>query len=406
MNDVSFSTKRKFLIKLGKALHHYGTPSHRLEAHLENVAKFIGVDASFVVAPTSIIFSFRASGEEHEYNHIARVKPGELHLGNLGRTDAVVEELGHRWSIEEADKRLDEIATKQNPYSHLTNFLAFGFSGGAFAMLMHSSWNDVLWSSVLSLLVYLVVILSAFSKRVAYMLEPLAAMSAAFFATLISHYDPAINIRLATLSSIIIFIPGLALLRGLSELSAQQLVSGSGRVMDALMQMFKLYFGALLGITFAELIFGKTTFVATTPVPEWTSWLAVGILSATLVVLFKTRKRDTPWVLASGFLAYTVSLLAAPYLGIALGAFAGSFAIGIFSNLFARFLKTPAMIVALPGLVVLVPGSKVFIGLNTLISGTEMIPTHQIGQQAFLIFMSLVAGLIFANVAIAPRRSL
>ena len=60
----------------------------------------------------------------------------------------------------------------------------------------------------------------------------------------------------------------------------------------------------------------------------------------------------------------------------------------------------------LQGLVVLVPGSKVYIGLNTMITGSDMIQTEQIGSQTFLIFMSLVAGLIFANVAVRPRNSL
>jgi uncharacterized membrane protein YjjB (DUF3815 family) len=54
----------------------------------------------------------------------------------------------------------------------------------------------------------------------------------------------------------------------------------------------------------------------------------------------------------------------------------------------------------------LVPGSKVYIGLNTMISGQNMVGDNPIGPQTFLIFMSLVAGLIFSNVAVAPKRSL
>jgi hypothetical protein len=35
-----------------------------------------------------------------------------------------------------------------------------------------------------------------------------------------------------------------------------------------------------------------------------------------------------------------------------------------------------------------------------------MVATEQLGQQTFLIFMSLVAGFIFANVALPPRKAL
>jgi hypothetical protein len=45
-------------------------------------------------------------------------------------------------------------------------------------------------------------------------------------------------------------------------------------------------------------------------------------------------------------------------------------------------------------------------GLNTVISGKEILHIEQIGSQSFLILMSLVAGLIFANIIADPRRSL
>jgi hypothetical protein len=35
-----------------------------------------------------------------------------------------------------------------------------------------------------------------------------------------------------------------------------------------------------------------------------------------------------------------------------------------------------------------------------------MLYDSQLGSQTFLIFMSLVAGLIFANTAVSPRRTL
>ena len=91
---------------------------------------------------------------------------------------------------------------------------------------------------------------------------------------------------------------------------------------------------------------------------------------------------------------------------VALGAFVGAFVLGVYSNLFSRITKLPSSIVKLLGLVVLVPGSKVYIGLNTAISGQAMLNAENIGSQTFLIFMSLVAGLIFANVALPSRKAL
>jgi len=226
-------------------------------------------------------------------------------------------------------------------------------------------------------------------------------------ATAVAVYiDPMINVPLVVLSAIIVFIPGLALTLGLAELAARHLVSGTARVMDAVMLLFKLYFGAFLGVALGQVLFGQIPPQLAPSVPQWTSWLAVAILCGSLVVVFKARLRHALWGLLSGFIAYAASLWGAYYLGLALGAFVGAFAVGLYGNLFNRLMNAPASIVSLQGMIVLVPGSKTYIGLNAFVSGQQMVSTEQLGQQTFLIFMSLVAGFIFANVALPPRKAL
>jgi len=405
---ASFIEKRRFIIKLGKMLHKFGTPAYRLEGHLLEVAKFLGIGAAFAITPTVLTFVIWQPGEDNEYTHVARVMPGELDLGSLSRTDEIVDAVAHgRLSLPEASLRLQEIAAMPNPYSRLATFAAFGAAGGAFALLMQSHWNNVFWATVLSLLVYLFVLWAEKSRRVAHMLEPLVAMVSALVATALAVYvDPSIQVPLVVLSSIIVFIPGLALTLGLAELAARHLVSGTARVMDAVMLLFKLYFGAFLGMAIGQQCFGVVEPVTVMAVPAWTSWLAVAILCSSLVVVFRARKRHALWGLLSGFIAYGASLWGGAYLGLALGAFVGAFAVGVYGNLFTRFMDAPASIVSLQGMIVLVPGSKTYIGLNSFISGQHIVGTEQIGQQTFLIFMSLVAGFIFANVALPPKKSL
>ncbi len=389
-------------------LHKFGTPAYRMEAHLLNVAQFLGLRASYIITPTALTFVIWSEGHEEEYTHAARVNPGELDLGALARTDELVDSLSSgQVTLEQANERLDEIDTMPNPYNRIATGAAFVLSGGAFAMLMGTSWNDVLWSGLISLVVYLFVLWSGRSKRVAHMLEPLVAIVAALIACGISVYlDPGINIRMVILSAIIVFIPGLALTLGFAELSARHLVSGTARVMDALMLLFKLYFGAFLGIALGFSLFGQVEFVAPTPIEKWTAWVAIALLCMSLIIIFRTRKRHAPWSMAAGFIAYGSSIAGAMYLDSALGTFIGAFSVAVYSNLFTRLANAPACIVAMQGLIVLVPGSKTYIGLNSLISGQEFIATDSIGQQTFIIFMSLVAGLIFGNVALPPKKSL
>ena len=119
-------------------------------------------------------------------------------------------------------------------------------------------------------------------------------------------------------------------------------MSGTAKVMDASMTMFKLYFGAVLGMTISRLFWQPVEFVPTELVPQWTAWLAVLILSLSLVIVFKARKRHAFWGVSIWIYCFFSQLLGSRlFRCCALGAFAGAFAIGVYSNLFARFLKAP-----------------------------------------------------------------
>lgn len=402
-----FYQKRRFIIRLGKALHKLGSTAYRLEDNLLSIANFLDIRASFIITPTALTFILSDDEDDQQYNHLVRVTPGDIDLGSLARIDELVDELinGER-TLAEATQRLTEVNNKPAPYGVFLTFLAFGASSGAFAMLMHTSWNDVFWATLLGFVTFLFVLWSERSKRVTELLEPLSALTASLLASAISLIDPSINIPMVILSTIIVFIPGLSLTVGLSELAARHLMSGTARIMDSVMVLFKLYFGGVLGMALGKLLWGEVAFIPPQVMPEWTSWIAVTTLSISLVILFKARIKDAPWGIISGYIAFGMSVWASTYLGVALGAFVGAFALGLYSNLFSRVMNLPSSIVRLMGLVVLVPGSKVYMGLNTLVSGQQMLNIADLGSQTFLIFMSLVAGIIFSNVALPHRKNL
>lgn len=404
----AFKQKRKFIVRLGKMLHKYGTPAYRLEAHLMTLADALGLRSSFIISPTSMTFVLWTEGHEDEYTHAARVEPGDLDMGSLSRTDDVVDlVLGGELSVEEAQLRLDEIEFMPNPYGRWSTALSFVLSGSAFAMLMNTSGNTALWSGLLGVVVYLFILWSERSKGIANMLEPLVAMMSAVGACAIAAYiDPGINIHLAVLSSIIVLIPGLALTIGLQELSARHLVSGTAKIMDAVMMLFKLYFGAFVGIELGHLMFGEVEYVVQETLPKWTTWLAIFILGCSLIIAFRTRRRHIVWSLLIGFVAYGASYWGAQHFDLGIGAFLGAFMVGLYGNLFTRLANAPAVIVTMQGLIVLVPGSKTFISLNSYIVGSGFASAEQAGQQSLVILMSIVAGLIFANSALPPKKSL
>ncbi|MEP1554767.1 MAG: threonine/serine exporter family protein [Paraglaciecola sp.] len=408
MDTVEFIQIRRFILKLGKMLHKYGSPSFRLEAYLTEIATHLGVHASFISTPTSLTMVLWSDGHEDEYNHSARMEPGELDMNSLSRTDELASTLlSGDITLAEADIHLDEIDVMPSPYGKTLTGGAFGLSTSAFAMLMGAGWSEIFYSGLLGSMVYFWTLWALNSKRVKLMLEPVASFCVGFGACAINHYSSSgFNIWLIILSSLIILVPGLSLTMGLAEISSRNMVSGTARVMDATMQLFKLYFGAFLGVSLGYQLFGQQELELAETLPFWVNWLGVLLLSIGLVAIFRTRLKHVLWAITSTFIAYGVSTWSSAYLENGLGAFVGAFALGVFANIFSRIANAPSSIVAMHGLIVLVPGSKTYIGLNSYISGQDIIKTEHIGQETFLILMSLVAGLIFANVVMPTRKSL
>ena len=407
MGFDDYSQKRDFILELGKALHQFGTPAFRLEAHLNNVTEFFGLNGYFLLAPTSMTFALWEHSETEQQNYNVRVHPGELDLGRLAEADKLVDDVvsGNK-TLDQALASLRALIKKPSPYSQLLTMLAFGCSAGAFAMLMRASWIDIIFSVLAGLVTYLLVMLVEKKELNPEVLEPLSSIVAALFAAAVSVFYPELYSPIVILSSIIIFIPGLAITMGLKDLAARHLMSGTSRVMDGIMCLFKLYFGTALGMALGEQIFGPVTHVSAPAVPEWTLLLAVPALSLTLVVIFKSRLQDAPWGVLSAIIAFIGSLLGTIYLGDSLGLFVGALMTGVYSNIYSRITNAPSSVVLLHGVVLLVPGSKAYITLNEVISGEGLLTFSSIGPQTFLIFMSITAGLIFANSLVPSRKTL
>ena len=82
----------------------------------------------------------------------------------------------------------------------------------------------------------------------------------------------------------------------------------------------------------------------------------------------------------------------------------GAFVVGIYANAYSVLKNRPTSIVLLPGIVLLVPGSKIYIGLNNFVTGESIIANTVDGAQVLLAFMAIVAGLMFANMVLPPKR--
>lgn len=386
----------KFIIKLGKALHTYGVPSYKIQNYLSQIAEQKGLRGSFMDTPTWINYVFYEK-DEHTYNHIECIPPGGLDLGALSKVSEITDRvLDKEITYEQAGVKIDNLKHFKRPYEQLITLFAFMLSAGAFSIILNTNWVSTFAATFLGIFVYALNYLSFKSSYIASALESLVAFVATIGAGLLSLIFPQINISLTILASIIVFIPGLAINTALEEITSKSLVSGTAKLADALVSLFKQFFGVLLGINLLPFFIEIPPQLYYSDIPDWMEPIAILILTLSLLPVFKVRAKDMFLCVLTGFISYYVTTLM-QFSGLLISIFVGTIVIVWISKLWSKLSKSPQLVFLVPGIIILVPGSKAFIGLSTFFLKTAPESSNNMGEQVMFILLGILGGLLFSG---------
>jgi len=406
LHPDEFRKRTRFVIKLGRALQECGASSERIERHLTNVCTMLSIHGSFLISPTTFTCAFWEEDEMDQFIHIERAEAGEINLGRLWEIDRLVESIdqGHL-DFSEAPDRLRELEQSPPHHSKASHAFSWALTGASFAILLSANPLNSIASALISLLLFALTRLCANAQS----WKPVTLIMVAFVAGSSSAALAGLGINppFVILSSIIIFIPGLALTVALTEISVGHLISGSSRLVDATMTLLKLFFGTLSGIAVVSLvpIVGPAEPWIFPELPAWRVWPALLGLSIALGIAFNIPKQKMLWGTSAALIAFASAKLGEAHFGMYAGMFIGALSVGLFSNLFARITRGPGSILMTQGIILLVPGSKVYSILNHWVSGEAILPPDS-AAKALMAFVALIAGLLFSNALLPPRKSL
>ena len=391
-----------FALRLGRALQAYGTPAHRLEDAMEAVSRRLGLEAQFFGMPTGFIASF---GEGHTgRTFVQRVPASSVDLAKLDATYAVTDALLQgRLDSGEAARRLDRLMDAPPRFRRLLQVAASGLVAACFGALLGGGWLDMGCAALLGAALGGLTLLTERSLTLARLHLVLSGALAAFGAQLLARASGHFSPSLAMLAGLIMLLPGISLTIGLNELAVGHLVSGTSRFAGALVVLLQLAFGVALGQKLGSLLHAGSG--AAAAAPGWSDWVAILLAPIAITVLLKGRFRDLGWVWAAGFLAYGAARAGTAFLGPEAGLGLGALAGGLASNGFSRWRRRPSLLLLLPTLYLLTPGSVGFRSFASLAQSDVYSGMDAAFRTAFLAF-ALVTGLLIANAAFPPRRSL
>lgn len=394
----------KFVLSLARALHTYGYNAQQLEEALAGESHRLGLIAQFFSTPTSIFAAFGPQDDQRVY--LLRVEPGDVDLGKLAELDrATLAVVSGDLSPAQGARRIAEIVAAPPPYGELLTTLAFGVSSGAVSRFLGGGWREMAVGAAIGLVIGLLALGAARRPAIGRVFEFLAAFLGAGLATAAGVLLAPLNVLTTTLAGIIILLPGLTLTTALQELASRHLSSGIARLSSAFMVFLAIAFGVALGGRLAAEALGVPPVAPPPVMPGWTLVAALLLVPLAFTVLLRALPRDVPWIVASGALAFLGSRIGSDALGPELGGFIGALVVGVASNLYARFLDRPANIPLVPGVLLLVPGSIGYRSLASLLE-RDTVSGVEAAFRMVLIAVSLVAGLLAAQVVSPERRSL
>jgi uncharacterized membrane protein YjjB (DUF3815 family) len=234
--------------------------------------------------------------------------------------------------------------------------------------------------------------------------ELVGAAVAAFAANAAAAIYPLTS-SLVTVAALIVLLPGMSLTVAITELATRNLISGTARLMSAIIVLLELAVGVALGEELARRLLTVPLAVAPTPLPAWSHWVALAAAALAVTIVVRAERRAAGWIVAASVAGYVGARVGVAWLDGQLGVMLGGFALGCLANVYARVLDRPAQVVLTPAALLLVPGSMGFRGMTSLLAHDTVSGVETVFAM-FVAATAIVGGLLIANAVVSPRRVL
>lgn len=464
MHVAAILKRQEFLMKFARAMMMFGAPTHRIETQMQQTANVLDVNCRCIYLPNLMLLSF---GDDATHTSDTKfIKQGSvLDLTKLTDMHTIYWNVIHdKIGVERASKQLDSLM-RRRPYlrkwqqtiiggfaSFFITFGQVGFGGslldacaafllGAFLVFCQMSIKSELYSNVFEIVF---ATLNSFIAMALHIIPDGGKDSKPWRGELFC-YRPIIS------GSIVLILPGFIVLTGALELQSKSLVSGSVRLVYAIIYSVMLGIGIKFGTTPLSAVRynqmhdpnyqgQKANFDPlhcrgqgdsdnnfkprhwyTTKASPWFAFLTVLGYSVMLSLRNQakvTRKEFPVMVLIAcgGWLVANYSQLMdkgdiSPVLTnqISLVAAMGSFTVGMLANLYGRFFDGRSFVVAVPGILYQLPsglsgnGASFITSFTTYSNGTssgvsEVSDGLSIGEQLLNVSLGIAIGLFCATI--------
>lgn len=368
-------------------------PAPQAESVLRGLAEAYDADAELVLLPTLVLTETRKHGVPQ-----LRVVKSSYRFDQMTQVQSVLAQARHnKDDAHDVAESLRAIADKKPIYPSWLRVIGYSLSALGFGAAFRLNVPALAAVALMGLIVGILVLNLSRSTRFAALLPLMATFVAGLMVAGVSlALDKPDPVRMVAML-IVVLLPGATLTSGIIELVSGYMVSGSSRLMYALMILGSMAFGGALAIAASGIPASRLEDVTATLTPEWVAWAGAAIYGIGTFLYFCTPVRLWLPSLFVMMLSFAISVLAVPSLGVPLSAGIAT-AVGLITSwaINARLGGGPGdLAIFLPTFWLIVPGSTGFVALTgELESATSL---SDVANTAVLTFFAMAIGMMLAT---------
>ncbi|KAJ2812001.1 pheromone-regulated protein prm10 [Coemansia furcata] len=394
--------RQDFLMHLARAWHAFGSPVHRMESNLMEVARYLGIDACFFTVPGLTLISFGDPDTHSSETHIVRASDGyDMH--RLEQVNQISRQVRKgRASVHESIRMIESLLAAAPQYSWYVRILIYSVQSFCVsATLFQGSWFEGLLAGVLGLMVGGAEILGAEHPTLGYLLNVIPPMIVSLVTTLLSDH---VCFAAVPMAATINLLPGLSLAMSMLELSSSNIICGAVRLISATMTSFAIGWGISIGRSlgmaargWTENSAGFSSYATCTGLSMWWWFLWIPLSSIGFCIWFRVHWKRWPASIVAAAIGLVIQAYSDEILVLRpISAGIGSFAVGVFSAIYGRVLgSTSSADIVFVGIIQLVPGST---GVRSFISLlSEELSASSLTMSMLSTSISIAVGLLLSN---------
>lgn len=373
------------------------------------------------ISSTVLTFSQDRGDEREPLTLIRHAIPRDVNNMLVQSLQELVSDIRHkRLTLEEAERRLDELLKQPKKYPQWLKSIGGGLvSSGVGALLTGSLIIIAITFCIGALVSYLLVFLA--KRQVpAFFIQIFAATLITLLAGVVYKLSLEGNIALLAgvrpsliiIGGIIMLVAGLAIVGAVQDAIDEFYMTANARLLRVAMMTAGIVIGVLIGLYLMRQLGQPMAINTNYPILQIFSWQYIG---AVMIAGGYAISTQTRWsgVLLSGLMgvigwgSYVISTLYLSLEPFAASGFA-AVVVGFIAALVSRWIRVPSTAIITAGIIPLVPGLTLFNGLLEIVQGATSTSSLLAGMLTLAtaggIAISIAAGATFGNMLARPLR--